>query len=86
MPPNKRQPDFSKSRSLVVFLKRVIIYRLHYFTQKFKMAWYPIRTPCHFKNYMLNIVSFNFELNITIHENVVNKFEQYSLRKTQIFE
>ncbi|MFL2030416.1 hypothetical protein, partial [Loigolactobacillus zhaoyuanensis] len=28
MPPNKRQPDFSKSRSLVVFLKRVIIYRL----------------------------------------------------------
>ena len=30
MPPNKRQPDFSKSRSLVVFLKRVIIYRLLY--------------------------------------------------------
>lgn len=28
MPPNKRQPDFSKSKSLVVFLKRVIIYRL----------------------------------------------------------
>ncbi|RRG01159.1 MAG: hypothetical protein DUD28_12455, partial [Lactobacillus sp.] len=35
MPPNKRQPDFSKSRSLVVFLKRVIIYRLQCFVSIF---------------------------------------------------
>ena len=51
MPPNKRQPDFSKSRSLVVFLKRVIIYRLP-FTGLIRMH------SLHFSFYFLLFIAF----------------------------
>ncbi|RRG00529.1 MAG: hypothetical protein DUD28_13245, partial [Lactobacillus sp.] len=44
MPPNKRQPDFSKSRSLVVFLKRVIIYRLRFSVNMAKSSLFQIAT------------------------------------------